>query len=265
MLITVVSPKGGVGKTTCAAHLAYGISAASGYRVVAVDLDPQNSLRLHFGFPLNEARGLAYAGQPYGDWSQRLLAGAGGVSVLPYGAADGDQRRAVDQALATPDFLAAQLRRLAGHGDTVLVVDLPPGPSPALDAASMLADLRLSVLLADSASLSLLPSVENGFYPSAVAPGSYHRLVLNQVDMRRRLNREITELLQEQYRDTLLACVYRDEAVPEAAARQLSVFEHAESSRAARDLRTLSRRALALLEERGAACFAPPGGRRLRI
>jgi len=57
VLIAVASPKGGVGKTTCAAHLAYGI-AASGYRAIAVDLDPQNSLRLHFGIPLGEASGL---------------------------------------------------------------------------------------------------------------------------------------------------------------------------------------------------------------
>ncbi|HAB08467.1 MAG TPA: hypothetical protein DCG27_13695, partial [Alcanivorax sp.] len=28
VLIAVASPKGGVGKTTCAAHLAYGIAAA---------------------------------------------------------------------------------------------------------------------------------------------------------------------------------------------------------------------------------------------
>jgi cellulose biosynthesis protein BcsQ len=71
--------------------------------------------------------------------------------------------------------------------------------------------------------------------------------VLNQVDIRRRLNREITEFLQAQYRDSLLATLHRDEAVPEAAARQISVLEHAESSRAARDLGMLCRRTLALL------------------
>ena len=63
MLIAVASPKGGVGKTTCAAHLAYGIAAA-GYRTLALDLDPQNSLRLHFGIPLGEAGGLARGGPP---------------------------------------------------------------------------------------------------------------------------------------------------------------------------------------------------------
>lgn len=259
MLIAVASPKGGVGKTTCAAHLAHGI-AASGYRTVAVDLDPQNSLRLHFGIPLGEARGLASAGLPGGSWMHRVLEGTGGVGVLPYGASDNAQRRSLDRALETPGVLAAGLQGLATHPDTVLVVDLPPGPSAALDAVSELADLRLSVLLADSASVSLLPGLESGFYPSSVPRGSQHRLVLNQVDIRRRLNREITEFLQDQYRDALLATLHRDEAVPEAAARQISVFEHAESSRAARDIRILCRHSLALLRERGTACFSPHWG-----
>ncbi|UWN51868.1 Septum site-determining protein MinD [Alcanivorax sp. ALC70] len=47
-LISVDSPKGGVGKTTCAANLAYGIRRL-GYRVAVIDFDPQNALRLHFG------------------------------------------------------------------------------------------------------------------------------------------------------------------------------------------------------------------------
>ena len=50
--------------------------------------------------------------------------------------------------------------------------------------------------------------------------------------------------------DSLLATVHRDEAVPESAARQMSVAEHAESSRAARDMGMLCRRSLALLLNR---------------
>ena len=259
MLIAVASPKGGVGKTTCAAHLAYGIAAA-GYRTIAVDFDPQNSLRLHFGISLGEAGGLARGGPPTGVWLPRVLNGGGGVGVLPYGVADGAQRGELDRALQTPGFLASGLRGLSEEPDTVLVVDLPPGPSPALNAVAALADLRLTLLLADSASVSLLPGLHDGFYPRGVAPGSQHRLVLNQVDIRRRLNREITEFLQAQYRDSLLATLHRDEAVPEAGARQITVFEHAESSRAARDLGVLCRRSLALLNGTESAGLSPLWG-----
>jgi CO dehydrogenase nickel-insertion accessory protein CooC1 len=66
-VITVVSAKGGVGKTTLAANLA-SVLAARGRRVIALDLDPQNALRLHFGIPLDSIDGLAratLAGDPW--------------------------------------------------------------------------------------------------------------------------------------------------------------------------------------------------------
>jgi cellulose biosynthesis protein BcsQ len=49
-LICVCSPKGGVGKTTLAANLAWALARA-GSKVLALDFDVQNALRLHFGVP----------------------------------------------------------------------------------------------------------------------------------------------------------------------------------------------------------------------
>ena len=46
-LICVCSPKGGVGKTTLAANLAWALARA-GSKVLALDFDVQNALRLHF-------------------------------------------------------------------------------------------------------------------------------------------------------------------------------------------------------------------------
>lgn len=50
-VISVCSPKGGVGKTTVVANLAYAFSRA-GTKVVVIDFDPQNALRLYFGMSL---------------------------------------------------------------------------------------------------------------------------------------------------------------------------------------------------------------------
>lgn len=47
-IITLVNEKGGVGKTTCAAHIAAGL-AISGARVVLVDADPQGHATLSLG------------------------------------------------------------------------------------------------------------------------------------------------------------------------------------------------------------------------
>ena len=55
-LICFASPKGGVGKTTLAANIADALRR-QGRRVLAMDFDPQNTLRLHFGVGLSDTAG----------------------------------------------------------------------------------------------------------------------------------------------------------------------------------------------------------------
>ena len=55
-LIGFTSPKGGVGKTTLAANVA-ALLAARGHKVLALDLDPQNALRLQFGLSYRDEAG----------------------------------------------------------------------------------------------------------------------------------------------------------------------------------------------------------------
>ena len=47
-VIAIANQKGGVGKTTTTANLAYGL-AKKGYKILAIDLDPQGSLTLSLG------------------------------------------------------------------------------------------------------------------------------------------------------------------------------------------------------------------------
>lgn len=242
--VCVTSPKGGVGKTTCVASLAYGIKAL-GFRVVVIDFDYQNSLRLHFGMPLNDGRGFAARAVSCEDWQELVLTSPSGVQILPYGFCSAAQREVLDDALDTPGFLASRLDSLINQPGLIVIADLPPGPSPALRAVAALAGLRLTVLLADSVSMAQLPRVESGgFYPENVPENSRHFYVLNQIDPRRRLNAEITEFMQESYGDQLLGMIHQDEAVPEANARQRSVYQHAPSARAALDMQKCVKRVL---------------------
>ena len=68
-VITIVQTKGGSGKTTTAAHLAQKL-ALDGYRVLAIDLDPQASLSALHGvqpeFDLNDG-GTIYDAIRYQD------------------------------------------------------------------------------------------------------------------------------------------------------------------------------------------------------
>lgn len=260
-LISVVSPKGGVGKTTCVANLAYGIRRL-GYRVVVVDFDAQNALRLHFAVPLNDGDGYVHDAVETDDWRTLARPVAEGVHLLAYGDVPREERRAFDRALEQPGFLERPMASLTATPGTVVIADLPPGDSNALWAVSRLADLRITVLLADSASVSLLPKVEDGhFYPEDVPAGSRHGYVLNQVDPRRRLNTQITDFIAQRHGSELLGLIHHDEAFPEANSRQRSVFEQAPNSRGAADIsRCVARILEQLAEMDGTAVVEVPGG-----
>ena len=90
-LVCVCSPKGGVGKTTMAANLAHAL-ARGGSKVLAIDFDVQNALRLHFGVPLADGRGFVAKSAESSDWSQSILTTGGNIFVLPYGEVSEEQR-----------------------------------------------------------------------------------------------------------------------------------------------------------------------------
>jgi cellulose synthase operon protein YhjQ len=235
-LICVCSPKGGVGKTMLAANIAHGLQRA-GRRVLAVDLDPQNALRLHFGLPLAEEAGFA-AGQ---DWRTELRRTASGVTVLPFGSLDAAARLSLGRAIdADPERLAAPLRDLAADPGLTIVVDTAPGVSRTLFAVLPIADLILVPLLADGGSVATLPEIESGRFLGRGTMGAMFaaklRVVLNQVDQGTRLSATVTAALVRHLGPRLLGLVARDEAVAEALACEALVADHAPKSRAACDL-----------------------------
>lgn len=244
-VICFASPKGGVGKTTLTANLAFALQRL-GLKVTVIDFDLQNSLRLHFGMALDDRRGFVADGLQQYDWRQLAIQTRSGVRLLPYGEVSDAQRERFESILANdPDFLAQQLTRLYDGPDSVLLVDTAPGPTPALKALTLsMRPIQVAVLAADSASLALLPSIENGRFFGTNRPSYY---VLNMCNMRSVLSRDIFMMLKKRLGDSLLGAVHRDEAIPEAHALQCSVFQHANSSAAAEDLEHIASRLHSIL------------------
>ncbi len=244
-LICFASPKGGVGKTTLAANVARELARA-GREVVALDLDPQNALRLPFGVRLDDPAGFTALLRARPDWQRCLRGTPCGVGLLAHGACDLTAAMALAAAVsAEPELLTAPLRGLLSRPGLYVVADTMPGPSPLLAAALPLADLVVTVLLGDAGSVSLIPAVESGASYGAAAqerPGQPPPVrarfvyVLNQYDPRTRLGPPIADAVARHVGKRLLGRVYRDENVAEALAAQKLVADYAPGSKAAQDM-----------------------------
>lgn len=243
-LIAFVSPKGGVGKTTLAANTAHEF-ARRGQRVVALDLDPQNALGMHFGADPYERAGfittLKSAPDPRRAWQSTLQRSPSGIALLPHGHATFAQSFAISSDLAEkPGLLLEPLRDILQDPEIVMIVDTPPGPSVAASILTSLIDFMVVVLLADAASVVQLPKIDShGLYRTVSGtafPADRIGFVVNQIDMRSRLSRAAADAAERHLAERLLGRVYRDEHVPEALARQTSVMGYAPGSKAAQDM-----------------------------
>jgi cellulose synthase operon protein YhjQ len=227
-VVCFCSPKGGVGKTSLSINIA-GVLARSGLRVLVVDLDVQNSMRLHAGIQLADDRGWAHC-LVYGrSVREGVLPGGANLLVLPFGQVNGAQLHAVTDHLArNENWLANTLAPFIERG-FVVVVDTPPGPSVFLDQTRQISTLDIVVLQADATSVSLLSTVESQSFLGRVPEGSGRqvRYVFNLVDMRRKLTRDVIALLRRRLGQAMIGIVNYDDSFGEAVAHQQLVIDRA--------------------------------------
>ncbi|MGE0226136.1 MAG: cellulose biosynthesis protein BcsQ [Acetobacteraceae bacterium] len=251
-LVCFASPKGGVGKTTLAANVAGNIGQ-TGRRVVALDLDPQNTLRLHFGMHLHDGSGFTHRLLQRPDWRACLQSAGPGLSLLPYGATNlSDAMQLAAAVKAKPSILGEPVRDMLADPDILLVVDTSPGPSPFLAAIQPLIDLLIAVLLVDATSTSLIPAIDSGATFGKQGPDQAIAFVLNQYDPRTRLGAAIAQGASRHLGTRLVGMVHRDEHVAEAIAAQKLLATYAPGSQATHDLTGISEAALSRLPARKA-------------
>jgi cellulose synthase operon protein YhjQ len=267
-LIAFASPKGGVGKTTLAANTAHEF-ARLGYRVVALDLDAQNALGMHFGADPYERAGFITSLKDHADprraWQAHLQETPSGISLLPHGHATFAQTFAINADLISePELLLAPLRDILQDPQVVIVADTPPGPGVASSVIAAILDYMVVVLLSDAASIVQLPKIDGkGMYRgTSGTPFPIERIgfVVNQIDMRSRLSRAAAEAAERHLGSRLLGRVYRDEHVPEALARQASVADYAPASKAAQDMTSIAVKIVEAVAPRHDAAADPTAG-----
>jgi cellulose synthase operon protein YhjQ len=233
-LVVVSSPKGGVGKTTLVANLAVALRRR-GRNVTAVDFDSQNALRFLLAPHHENELGIARCTARGLPWSAAIVSGQDGVRVAPYGEATTAERLRMKDLLVE-DALSEALAGLARSPDEIVIADTTPGEGRMQERLEALADLKLIVLLADAGSMALVPTYRDGLMlrPMTERPDTFG--VLNQVDPRRRLSRDIADFISAHAAERFIGVVHYDEALAEAAARGEPVVGAAPGSVAAIDI-----------------------------
>ncbi len=251
-LLSFASPKGGVGKTMLVANVGLELQRL-GWQVLVIDFDPQNALRLHFAMPLADRRGLALESVRNRPWEDLVFETAVGVLLLPFG---GLSNREIERlsgfVRGNRNWLRDRMLPFLEVPELLVLVDLPPGRSVFLEEVAPMADLNLAVLLSDASSIAVLPSIESGeFFENSTGARDADRThyVLNQVDIRRRLRRDVLTVLRAKLGDRLAGVVYRDEAVQEAIGAQRLIADFAPDSKAAHDIAALAERLDLLLAD----------------
>lgn len=239
-VISVLSAKGGVGKTTLTANLASALRRA-GRQVIVIDLDPQNGLYQHFQPADRKVHDQEQIGiaQPSEDWLALGMPSEEGVFILSHGGIDEERRQALELTLQhEPLWLAHHLADLHIGNGAIVLLDTPPGPSIYLRQALSVANVALAVSLADPPSYTSLPQIDKlvAAYTQGREDFTGVCYLINQVDFSRQLNKDITQILQGLLGTRMIGVVHRDQSISEALAFNRTVLGHDPSGRGSHDI-----------------------------
>ena len=229
--LAFVSPLGGVGRTTLAAHCAT-LLAASGTPVLAFDLSPQNTLGLHLGLAAPPEQGWQAAVCDGGWLGEAALENSAGVRLLPHGTL-------AHRTSQPQGWLAEQLALLDLPTDGVAVLDTPTLPAPMAQQALLCADLVVLVLDVSPRAVHVHATWQS--WIGRLQPTQRWAVVLNGIDPRSAIRRGTLARLRAQWGERLLPyALHQDEHVPQAQERALCVHQSMPQAQAAHDLQGIA-------------------------
>lgn len=234
-VIAFISGKGGVGKTTLTANIAVAL-AQHKKRVLLIDLDPQNALRLHLGMDPDDIAGLVREG--IGPAS--IFDSPFDVKFIPFGRVNESDLLEFEAALQrNPRWVSDSIASLAAGSFDFVLLDTPPGPTAYLQQALKAAQRALIVVLADAASYASVPKMTSLVkqYTEECGDFSGAHLLINQMPNAGKLGHQVRSALFEDHAGNMVpVAVHKDALVSQALAFERPVLEFEPGCKASQDI-----------------------------
>lgn len=234
-VIAFISGKGGVGKTTLTANIAVALAQRK-KRVLLIDLDPQNALRLHLGMDPDDIAGLVREGiTPTAVFDSPF-----DVKFIPFG-----RIGAVDLAdfeielKHNPRWVADAISTLRAESFDFLLLDTPPGSSVYLQQALMAAHRAVVVVLADAASYASVPNIASLVKQYTLGRKDFcdMHLLINQMPTSGKLGHQVRSALHADHaRNIVPVSIHKDALVAQALAFERPVLEFEPGCKASLDI-----------------------------
>lgn len=243
--IAIVSPLGGSGRTTVAAHIA-NLLHQRGQPCLAVDLCPQNHLGMYLGQAASVQDGWATSTIQGEWWATNALENTNGVGLLPFGVLTPSGLNTLQNLIThygnnqnNAQWLAKQLLGLDVKENSLVFLDTPAWPAPLAQQALNCAHLLVATIDASPRAVQNFELISAML--SQVPPTVPRGIVLTGFDPRRESQRAVLRTLRQQWNDVLLPYVlHSDESIPLAQAEATCVNLHAPHAQSAHDLQGIA-------------------------
>ncbi|NEX60026.1 cellulose biosynthesis protein BcsQ [Noviherbaspirillum galbum] len=234
-VISLISGKGGVGKTTITANLATAL-AQRDKRVLIIDLDPQNAQRIHLGLDPEEIAGLSREGiSPNAIFDSPF-----GVNFIPFGRLADNELEVFERELREdPYWVARGVASLEDSDFDYVLLDTPPGPTVYLHQALLASQRAFMIVLADAASFATVGKMMGLIGEVTAHEQNFHgvNLLINQMPAQSRLGHQVRTALYDAYAGKLIpVAVHKDAKVSQALAFERPVLEYEPGCMASLDI-----------------------------